>query len=313
MKNLLFLIGRVRSKERELLSRSDWQRFSESRDLSSWRSQLKDTVYAKASEAVTFESFEQSLVQHMQELRNDLFSIDHFPFEPLLFRKYDIHNMKLLLKTKHGHKDLRKFLVPLGMFPVAMLEGYILENEKEGLPLNYRVHIRRAEEAFSVANRSFAALDAYLDAVLYPELLECAHGLGADAEAFIRAQIDVANFKLWYFHEKEKKTQMPYIVGGNHSVRSFELSRGLSPVQVIARLFPRRSLAPDATDADIQREIDVQLSEDIYAYRYSSGTILPALVYFFAKEMEIKNLKTYYLMRSKNYAALSSQLRGMYV
>lgn len=311
MKNLLFLIGRIRAKESSLLKEADWQRFNEAQGLTSWLNQLQDTPYSEAATANTFEEFETKLNQHLVELKKDLFSEHHFPFDPLLWKKYDFHNFKILLKMKLGHKDLRRYVVPLGELSEEVLEEFLIKNEKVHLPLKIRRILREAEEIFK-KNNDFSEMDIYLDQVYFKEIITKANWWGKEIADFFRYQIDTANFKIWWYLKKNDKAVMEYLTGGYLPARFFETAKEVAAEDMLKKIIPDKK-SESLEEALLQKEMDDKLSQHLYLKRYPNKCIIPILVFFRAKEMEVKNLKTFYLRQAKDLKRLSDYLRAAYV
>ncbi len=313
MQRLLFLIGRIRSQEKDLLTRAVWQRLAEADGLNSFLNILKDTSYASAAlEGATFEKFEASLVAQLKTLKNDLFSVTHFSFETLLWRKYDIHNLKLLLKMKFGFKDLRRYLIDCGEVPVTLFEQFIIDNEKVALPLFWIKIIHKAREVYEKNNDSFAKLDGFLDEILYQDLLKEARKYGGEVPRFVKQQIDAANLKVWWFSKKQKEHEPKYLSGGKIAFSFFKTSAEDSLGRMTQRVFPELNYSEDEKEADLQQKIDDNLLKSMFAKRHTLYGILPVLIFFLAKETEIKNLKTYYLRFAKQYTDILKYERALY-
>jgi vacuolar-type H+-ATPase subunit C/Vma6 len=313
VQSLLFLIGRIRTKEGTLLTKAAWQRLAETQDLGAWLQQLRETPYAEAAEhAHTFEEFESALNQHFQTLKADLFSTTRYAFGPLLFRKYDIHNIKLLLKMRYGHKDLHKYLLPCGELSLQLLESRIVRNESLPLPLHWLQVIHKAEQVYHDAGRSLAAMDRYLDDEFFREMLELAKPWGGSVQSFVQQQIDAANLKLFWFSRKRTGENAVFLPGGRIPAGTFQPGDGVAMEQVLRQVFPDIEPSAAKNEALLQREIDDLLSHNIYAKRYTSQGILPVLVYFRAKEVELKNLKTGYLQKARAFPELAEYLRETY-
>ncbi|MBU0580116.1 MAG: V-type ATPase subunit [Candidatus Margulisbacteria bacterium] len=311
MRNLLFLIGRVRSKEGSLLKDADWQRFNEAQSLTAWLKLLKDTDYQAAAESDNFENFEAALNQQMASLKKELFATQRYPFEPLLWKKYDFHNYKIFLKIHLGHKDLRKYLIPFGSISLDMLEAYLLKKEKVNIPLELMIILRKAQEIFE-ENNKFSEMDVFLDKEYYKEILSESKKWGKVIEDYFKLQIDIANFKIWWFLKKDNELKVEYIPGGSYPPRYFELAEEQTSEQMFSKIFPQIK-AENYMEAFMQKDMDDNSSNYLFQRRYPNASILPVLVYFRAKEIEIKNLKTFYLRQAKNYKELSRYMRAIYV
>jgi V/A-type H+/Na+-transporting ATPase subunit C len=313
MQNLTFLIGRIRSKERTLLTKTDWQRFLECSDLSSWLNVLKDSPYSEiAANARTYEEFETALNNHLLNLKNDLFSTSSYAVENLLWQKYDFHNLKIFLKIHFGHKDLRKYTVPLGEIPVEKLEAYLLENENVALPPELIKIIKTAKAIYEKDN-DFSKMDQYLDDIYFQKLLSGARTYGEHVLSFVKYQADYSNFKLWWFAKSNHLGTQTYLKGGNFPPRFFETAEDQKANEVLTKIFPAIKSDLEEDEALWQKEIEDFLSNILYQKRYPNEGVLPILIFFRAKEMEIKNLKTFYLRQSKNLKELSKFMRLTYV
>lgn len=311
MKSLFYSIGRVRAKEGQLITAAEWQRLAEAPDLASWLEQLKTTAYGPfVGNVQNFEDFEYGLNQYFAELKDDLCAIPDLSCGKMLWKKYDFHNFKIFLKMKLGHKDLKKYLLPFGRVPLQKLELYLLGSEKVDLSLHWLKLLRQAEEVYQQTG-SFAELNNFLDKTYYQELVELLAGWPTKVQTYFRRTIDAANFRQWWYLRKAPNTKIEYFAGGTVPVKTWQILDNLNAVA--RRVFPGLELGESEPEALLQKKIDDFISGSIFRDRFRNESVLPILVFFRAKENEIKNLKIYYLKKAKQMETLSSYLRESYV
>ncbi len=303
MRNRLFVIGRMRSRERELLSAEQWQQLSAPANLPDWFLKLRDTAYAPFTvDAGNYEQLEQALGRKMADLKKELFA-GELSFTELLWRKYDLHNLKICLKMKLSGKDLRRYLLSLGDWPLSELEKY-LKDEKTNLPEDFNIWSAQA----LVINRAqgLMAMDIYLDSQYFLWLRPICRKWGV--MDYARKQIDLANIKLWWYQRKSSQ-QLAYLPGGNIGQELFQAET--SPEKILSRL-TRGHKSTVRSEAELQKILDDELSGFLFSKRYTNYGIWPFLVYWQALELEVMNLKTCYLRQAKGLAQLTDYLRYTY-
>lgn len=311
MQNLLFITGRIRAKEAELINAQAWQQLAEAENLNSWLEQLKNTPYANfIAEARNFEAFEAGLNNYFYNLKIDLFNSREYSFADLLWSKYDFHNFKIFLKMKIGHKDLKKYLLPFGQIPLKTLEAFFLGSEKVNLNLHWLKLLHEAEAVYQ-STGSFAAMNIFLDKTYYAEVLEKIKLWPKEIKYFYAKIIDSVNLKIWLQLKQDQEMELDYLTGGQISVKAWRLMDSLKNIS--QQVFPGLILDETENPADIQKKVDDYLSRFLFKQRFVNKSIIPLLVYFRAKEIEIKNLKTGYLKQAKQLASLNALMRETYV
>jgi len=94
-------------------------------------------------------------------------------------------------------------------------------------------------------------------------------------------------------------------------IKTWQLLDSLTAVA--RRVFPGADLLDSDSEAVLQKKIDDFISWSIFRERFRNEGVLPILIFFRAKENELKNLKIYYLKKAKNMELLSTYLRESYV
>lgn len=277
MFSLLFLIGQLRSKEAWSITNDQWQAMKNAESLTDFLRQTKDTLYLDAAEnAQSFDTFEAKLYKQLQSLKHECFGLRSTPFDKILWYKYDIHNIKILLKTKINKQDLKKYLLSLGTIPLKELEAHILNNEQSAtISVANQKLISEAEEVFN-ESKELAKMDEFLDKEFLAIILKEAKAIGGITQKTVQAMVKDGYFRL------ELLASQTDIPNEFSSVGLFE------------------------------KNLDDELSKPLFAEKYYNRGIAPVLLFFRGIEMEIKNLKILYLAHAKRLPSLLNYLRKTY-
>jgi len=286
MTALGYLLGRTRSKEGRLLTAADWQKFQTADSLPDWLSRLQNTDYAAAEQTGTYAEFEKYLHQELAALRKDLFGADQGCAE-IFWRKYDWHNLKILLKAKLTAQNLEHYLLPLGKTSLADFDQRLVE---------------KAAEIYA-QTQDFCRLDYFLDQEYFEWLRKQAAPFGPVVREYAQALIDAANFKLWYSGAHKNYA---YFAGGRAG-----LFRQDPPEETLRSCFPGIELPAELDDGLIEKALDDYTSRILFRGRYAH-TQTALFCFLLAKENEIKNLKTMYLRQSRELPVLQNYLRSAY-
>ncbi|MDR1453472.1 MAG: V-type ATPase subunit [Candidatus Margulisbacteria bacterium] len=161
MTGLGFLLGRVRSREGQLLS-------------------LAELGKAEFAETETLEQLENRLNQELADLRRELFR--DTAVAEICWLKYDLHNLKILLKEKLIEQNLDHYLLPLGKDKLADFDQTL---------------VRRAVEIYE-KTADFCQLDYWLDQEHLRALQALAKKQDRYIQAYIHAQAAIAEYKYHY-------------------------------------------------------------------------------------------------------------------
>lgn len=128
-----FSSTRIRLMERQLLSAAFLERLVQAESLEETLRILQETRYGDALRNTT--SFEEALNQVFAEQLKELDAlIEDEDLRQLLFLKYDVHNIKVLLKEHYTQQNLRHLLYPYGTVFVPDVELWMdspLKNPQE--------------------------------------------------------------------------------------------------------------------------------------------------------------------------------------
>jgi vacuolar-type H+-ATPase subunit C/Vma6 len=164
-----YLLGRVRSREARLLTAADYAKYD----------------YAAAA---TFEELEQKLHYELDELRRDLFW--NTDIAELFWKKYDNHNLKILLKEKLTGQDLSAYLLRLGKNTLAEFDRALIEQAAE-------LYARTAD---------FGQMDYFLDQKYFAELKKLAAKFSLPVRRYAQALADIADYKRAFTPENAAET-----------------------------------------------------------------------------------------------------------
>lgn len=145
-----YAVGRLRALEARMLDLSQITRMVDAQDLQSAFMVLSETAYSekidKLSRPFDFEELIRLELASVKALLDDLAPND--PILDVLFKKYDYHNLKVLLKNKFMGISPKEALYGIGTLPLHELEGLEIA--------------RQAEEVFS-QEQSLMAIEDLID------------------------------------------------------------------------------------------------------------------------------------------------------
>lgn len=224
--NYGFLSGVIKYRENFLLDSTDIERMADAKDGYSAFQVLNDTDYGDNMLDVETENYQQALDDDLKQVK-DLF-VKHLDKELLkfLFLRYDVHNIKLFLKSKYSKKNLDKYVSPLGIEDPKKIKEYVELScshsniQSHRLPIskgfsaisdtidgNIKHIINKAEEF--IADRPFPhRIDYIVDREYFHTLHNIAKNIGGNyIKNLVSLQIDIANLKILL---RAKTTNKPY-------------------------------------------------------------------------------------------------------
>ncbi len=163
-----YAVGRIRVLEKDLLSRSFFERLSEAGDVEEYLKFLQETPYSRyLSEVKDEDSFERMLLTERKEVLRtfDELCVDE-PLKKKARAKFDFHNIKVLLKSKIEEKSFDSALSSDGSVKIEDLKGIFKDEKYSWLP----GYLSRAVEAGIGAyyeNKSYRDLSTAVDIAMY--------------------------------------------------------------------------------------------------------------------------------------------------
>ena len=191
----LFLSTRIKSLERNLLTKERMERMLEARSVDECAKVLAECGWPEMPH-VGLDELDALLAQEREKTFQDLSS--SAPDRRLLdvFKiKYDYHNVKTLLKAEAMGSDPARLLVDTGRVPVSELTEKVRSGDFRGLPSILQDAISTAREVLGTTNDPQLA-DCALDRAYFADMAALARDSGsAFLEGYVRVSIDAANLR----------------------------------------------------------------------------------------------------------------------
>lgn len=302
----IFACARVRSAEKNLLSKEKLGILVETKTMEDAIKLLAEAQYGNEGEVIRPENYERLLEQETGKLYEfakeiapgeEAFKIISYPF--------DYHNIKTLLKAEFLGLDGRGMLLEGGTIdPSAMA---MLVKERDYMPMTQ--HMRTAiEEAVDTHARTKdpQCVDLICDRECYADILEAAKASGNRfVMKYVQLLIDTINLKTFV---RVRKMGQPWSFFGNVFLSGGTISEKVfvagyeEPVNQFAARLEGSSLAQAAEEGlaamketgsftSIERLCDDALMNYMKDAKYISFGIEPLLAYTVAKQAEIKSVR----------------------
>jgi V/A-type H+/Na+-transporting ATPase subunit C len=193
----LYSVTRVRALETKLLDKAKIERMIEAKDADEIIKILYETEYGLSiSEMKSAEDYETVLSKELSKTYELLREISPVPeLTNLFLLKYDIHNLKTLLKSSYLDEEDDGLLSSIGTIPVQQLKAMVKDKDFSGLNPLFREGAEEVVGEFTV-NPDPQLIDVTLDKSLYNLMYKTASdnksGFLMD---YISTQIDLINIK----------------------------------------------------------------------------------------------------------------------
>ncbi len=325
-----YAVGRTRALETKLVDKGRYERMIEASTAEEAVKVLGESDYSTViSELSDIHNFESMLVSELKKSFEVVKNISPSPeLIDILTLRYDIHNLKVLFKSKYLNvkSDL---LVPVGSMDIAKLEFAVFEENYRDFPPNIRSAAETITDEFML-NRDPQVIDLILDRVLYKQLMIISKEKKlVYLQGLFARQIDLVNFRTLI---RVKKMGM----GADFLKRSL-LEEGTIAIDRLVTLMnePLESLVTSfsmSQYADLLAEGVNEWQEKESASRFeklSDDYITnyltrakwmpfgyePLLGYLWAKEIEIKNIRLILVGKINGLSneAIRERLRNGYI
>ena len=192
-----FAVGKIRALEVKLLDQAKMQRMLEARTPEEAFHVLAETEYADLVALVKtpyqFETVTTGEIRRVYEMIRKILPDE--PLTDLFCVKYDIHNLKVLLKAEYQGKNFDQLLMDVGLVPVELMkyvaQGIVLPE----VPERYLKAAAEARKAYE-ASKDPKVIDTILDREMYSFLISIAKKNHYDFYVkIITDQIDLANLR----------------------------------------------------------------------------------------------------------------------
>lgn len=193
----LYSVTRIRALETKLLDKAKIERMIEAKNADEIIKILYETEYASSvSEMKGIEDYESVLSKELSNTYKLISEISPVPELTNLFQlKYDIHNLKTLLKSSYLDEENDELLSEIGTIPIQQLKGMVKEKVFSDLDPIIRESVERAVGEFTV-NPDPQLIDVMLDKGLYNLMYKTARdNKSSFLTEYISTQIDLMNIK----------------------------------------------------------------------------------------------------------------------
>lgn len=300
-RNFAYAVGRIRALETKLFDRAKLERLSEAGSLNEVLSGLGESEYGPAMSNLKnpnqFEAALNAELARVIKLVTDL--ADGAPELKVFVHRYDLQNIKLILKTEQGNPT---GLSHLGIWSPEWLLQKISDHELAELPEAFRLGIDRAKAGFR-ATGDTQEIDRIMDATWFDygyQVLK--NGISSLLFNWWVAFIDLTNLRtfirLRMIGSGFGELQRFFIDNGDIKLDDFKELWEQPNEKIAAWLGNTKysKLLPDGAGTlvsltQLEREYDNFLINLIEPAKMISLGIEPLVGYLLAKENEVKLLR----------------------
>lgn len=299
----LFSTARVRSVEKNMLTRERAEKMIDAKTTSDALRVLDDIGYGHGSEAVDPNNYEELLTEEHKKTYDFITSIapelEHFNM--FLF-PYDYHNLKVIMKAEYLGIDASDSLVDTGSIDLKVLKFSVKERDFSALTENMEKALKEIIETFPKTNDP-QLIDIILDKYCYDEMLSSAEKTKSDFIInYVKMQIDAINLKTYVRLKKMNKSwdffTKVFLHGGNiHEqvfIKSYDEPFEKFAEQLSAYDYKEKFLEGTSALVDtgmfttLEKLLDNKLIQYIKNAKYVPFGIEPLVGYLLAKDNEIK-------------------------
>jgi V/A-type H+-transporting ATPase subunit C len=298
-----YAVGRVRALETKLLTRADFSRLLDAEDYAQALRSLMEMGYPVSEERADHEPVlvaeQHQALALLEQLSQDDRLADVFR------RRYDFHNLKVLLKARHSRQEMDQAILDLGALPVEVISEAVIGDEPGRLPEPLSNAYRAAEEAFGQTG-SPADLDVAVEREQYAYMArELAPLKSPFLKAWLEWEVDLLNIKsflrLKWLGEELRGFDAVMLPGGSLSAGFFRPLReesldtlgqafqrtpyGKAAAEGISQLKAQKSFAP------LERGCDDLMIALLRRSRETSFGVEPVVAFILLKEFEIKGIR----------------------
>lgn len=300
-------VVRIRVWEKRLLSKAQFNRLIEARDLQEVFRILSETDYAASlSEISRIQDYEQILSKELANLYEETREISpDSSIINLLSLKYDYHNLKILLKERYLEQDLSSLYFPIGSIDVNELKKDYQEGNLRDSRLDLWEALSHAQEEY-LQTKDPQRIDIVLDRYYMNHLYEMAEKTEIDLFIeYVKAMIDFTNIRSILRLQKMEKdirfSEDIILPNGNIDQEKILFTLHDSVDQII-ELFRNEdihhflikgleSYKETSRLTDFEKCMDDYLLEVCRKAKSIHFGPEPIFAYIVAKETEIKNLR----------------------
>ena len=307
----------IRVMEKGFITSQQWQRLLQSPNIGEAAAVLRETRYSEFFDKLDQpEDFEIALGEAFKSRANEISElIEDEPLKNFLYLKYDLHNLKLLikqetpldgLKTKGKHEvDYEPLKFPFGSLPVSQVKEWLHAPSSNPEETLLQKAVAEGRETW-VKTQDAQELDFVLDRWSFKMMKELAENSEVEFfKAYAQKLTDVTNFLSFYRARRQEKTKdffaLVLLEGGAIHPEEF-IERYPMPEPEIGSLLHKAQLGQEFEKA----VADYQANQDITALERAKDNVALSMAkkgartptgpevlfcYFVILETEIQNLR----------------------
>jgi len=326
-----YAVGRIRVLENKLMDKSKFQRMLSARNAEEALLVLSETDYAdlvsRANNPYDIDAITTLELKRVYRLVREMLPKESLA--DLFLIKYDIHNLKVLLKAHYQKKDFDYLLVDAGLVPVEALRRVAKGEPVADVPEDYYKSVQAAKAAFE-GTEDPRVIDEVMDRAQSAMLVGIADKDGHEFyRRLLASQADLANLRSFARTKKLGRSRTfldDSLLPGGTLPASFFLSHlGADWAQVVQAfaLTPYRSVVEQGVAAFLEggqltvleKLIDNHLLTMLREAKLFALGPEPIIAYVLAKENEVRNIRIIMIGKLNGVAAaeISERLREGYV
>ncbi|MEI7884080.1 MAG: V-type ATP synthase subunit C [Clostridia bacterium] len=332
-KSAIYGVARVRVLETKLLTANKIDRMLDAATPQDVLKVLAESEYGVfLADIKNTNDYEIALSKELARIYELVLSLAPEPEVFASFRlKYDVHNMKVLLKERYFQVKSANILSSMGNISMEKIqEIFKSEDLLAAIPESYRPYFLRIEQA--MANKlDPQIIDIQMDTMYYELALATAkkHKVKIVEEYFVRL-IDITNIKTLLRVTKLQESvyfMKSMLLPGGEIPMNFFLQAIAEPLEKWVELLGLASSYRDILEMAIQEFIatkqltsfeakaDNQLLANVRAQKYNPFGIESILGYLLAKETEVKLIRIIMVGKTNQIdaAKIRERMREVYV
>jgi V/A-type H+-transporting ATPase subunit C len=326
-----YAVGRIRALETRLLDKGKLERMVEAASGDEALKVLAETDYAGlVAELASVHDFEKILQEEIKRVFSLVKKISPQPYlTDLMGLKYDVHNLKVLLKAKYLEETNHDILFPVGTIQIDKLRAMVTEENFRDLPVALRTAAEQITEEFAVS-RDPQVIDLSLDRTLYDMLITAARNeRAAVLEGLFVREVDLANIKTFLRVKRMGRNKeffkKAFLPQGRLTADLF-INLLEEPLEFLADRLAMSDYAAVVSEGvrEWQEKGTItrleKLSDDFITDYLQQGKRMPfglepLIGYLYAKEIEVKNIRMILVGKINGLPieAIRERLRNVYI
>ncbi len=299
----LFSTARVRSVEKNMLSRERAEKMIDAKTIEDALKVLEDIDYGYGGETTDANNYEKLLTEEHKKTYDFITSIaPELDYFNMFLYPYDYHNLKVIMKSEYSGTDFSDAFVDTGSIDLKVLMYSVKERDFSELTDNMENALKEIIETFPKSNDP-QVIDIILDKYCYDEMLKSAEETKSKFIIdYVKMQIDAINVKTYVRLKKMNKSwdffTKVFLHGGNINeqifIKNYDETFEKFGEQLSAYGFKgaflegTEALAETGKFTTLEKLLDNKIIEHIRSAKYISFGIEPLAGYLIAKDNEIK-------------------------